>query len=212
MPSPLRVEWLGRLSYTDAHQRMKNQLEARVQDLVGDTLFLVEHEPVYTVGRRRGAVENILQPQDVPVIDVERGGDVTFHGPGQLVGYPICKLPDHRHDLHAWMHGLETVCIRVLARFGVTAGLDPRNTGVWVDGKKIFSIGVSCRRWVTWHGFALNLDVDLSYFERIHPCGLERGLVTRLADHVDKCPRMTTIRDIVGAEFRQWWREWQRDV
>jgi lipoate-protein ligase B len=202
------VEWLGRLAYADAHARMKTQLEARIRGEVGDTLLLLEHEPIYTLGRRRQAADNVLQAGEVPVIEVERGGDMTFHGPGQIVGYPICQLPPHRHDLHGWMRGLETVCSRVLARHGVDGGPDPRNTGVWVEGKKMVAIGVACRRWVSWHGFAMNLDVDLEYFERIHPCGMGSGLVTRLADHVQPCPRMNVIRDELGSEFRRWWREW----
>ena len=187
---------------------MTASLDARIQGEIGDTLLLLEHEPVYTLGRRREAASNVLLPGEVPVIEVERGGDVTFHGPGQIVGYPICQLPPHRHDLHGWMRGLETVCTRVLARYGIEGGPDPRNTGVWVDGKKMVAIGVACRRWVTWHGFAMNIDVDLDYFTRIHPCGLESTLVTRLADHMQPCPRIAAIRDALGSEFRNWWREW----
>ena len=212
MSSRLRIEWLGRLPYPEAHQRMQEALRDRIAGHIGDTLLLVEHEPVYTLGRRREAVQNVLQAGEVPVIEVERGGDVTFHGPGQLVGYPICQLPQHRHDLHAWMRGIEQVCVRVLARYGVEGGPDPRNTGVWVDGKKIFAIGVACRRWVTWHGFALNLDIDLDFFTRIHPCGMESHLVTRLSDHVSPAPKMAQLRDVVGAEFRLWWRDWSRPV
>ena len=205
---PLRIEWLGRMPYEAAHQTMCKQLEARIRDEVADTLLLLEHEPVYTLGRRRDAIQNLINPGDVPILEVERGGDVTFHGPGQLVGYPICKLPKHRHDLHGWMRGIETVCSRVLARYDVMGGPDDRNTGVWVDGQKMVAIGVACRRWVTWHGFAFNIDVDLQYFQRIHPCGLDSTSVTRLKDHVERCPKMATIRDAVSAEFRQWWREW----
>ena len=107
----LRIEWLGRVPYAEAHARQE-LLAARIAGDSPDTLLLCEHDPVYTLGRSRGASANVLQAGDVPVVNVERGGDVTFHGPGQLVGYPICGLPEHRHDLHAWLHGLEDVCVR----------------------------------------------------------------------------------------------------
>lgn len=205
---PLRVEWLGRAAYPETHARMKDTLLRRIAGEVPDTLLLVEHEPVFTVGRRRGARASVHVPGDVPVVDVERGGDVTFHGPGQLTAYPICALPDHRHDLHAWLHGLEDVTDRVLARWGVSGGRDPRNTGVWVDGKKIAAIGIACKRWVTWHGVSLNLDVNLEFYQRIDPCGMDSALVTRVADHVARPPRMREAADTFGAEFRRWWQTW----
>ena len=149
----LRIEWLGRVPYAEAHARQKELLAARIAGDGPDTLLLCEHDPVYTLGRSRGASANVLQAGDVPVVNVERGGDVTFHGPGQLVGYPICGLPEHRHDLHAWLHGLEEVCVRTLGEWGIAGGPDARNTGVWVEGRKIAAIGIACRRWVTWHGF-----------------------------------------------------------
>jgi lipoyl(octanoyl) transferase len=204
----LRVEWLGRVPYADAHARMSALLADRIAGAAPDTLLLCEHDPVFTVGRSRGAGANVLQPDDVPVLQVERGGDVTFHGPGQLVGYPICALPDHRHDLHAWLHGLEHVCVETLAPWGISGGADARNTGVWVDGQKIAAIGIACRRWVTWHGFAINVSTDLSFFDRINPCGMESTLVTSMAHHLDRPPRLTDVRDAAGAAFRRWWRSW----
>ncbi len=216
MPTPpapqrrLRVEWLGRRPYLEVHAQMKDLLLRRIAGEVPDTLLLVEHEPAFTVGRRRGAMSSIKDPGDVPVLQVERGGDVTFHGPGQLTAYPICALPDHRHDLHAWLHGLETVIDRVLARWDIQGGRDPRNTGVWVDGKKIAAIGIACKRWVTWHGVALNIKVDLDYYSRIDPCGLESSLVTRVADHLPRSPTMREASDTFAAEFRRWWMAWSR--
>ena len=206
--SRLRVEWLGRAPYTQVHARQKQLLRAVIDGEAPDTLLLCEHDPVYTVGRARGAQGNVLTPGDVPVVPVERGGDVTWHGPGQLVGYPICALPDHRHDLHAWLHGLEQVCTDTLAAFGIAGGPDPRNTGVWVDGRKIAAIGIACKRWVTWHGFAINVAPDLEAFSRIHPCGMGSELVTSMAQHLDRPPRLTAVRDAAGAAFRRWWRDW----
>ena len=207
-PAPLRVEWLGRRPYPEVHAQMRDLLQRRIDGTAPDTLLLVEHEPVYTLGRRRGAAANVKAPGTVPVVQVERGGDVTFHGPGQLTAYPICALPPHRQDLHAWLHGLETVVDRVLARWGIHGTRDARNTGVWVDGQKIAAIGIACKRWVTWHGVALNVSVDLDHFRRIDPCGMDSALVTRVADHTDAPPRMREAADVMAAEFRRWWHAW----
>ena len=204
----LKVEWLGRVPYRHAHARQREALAARIAGTGPDTLLLCEHDPVFTLGRARGASDNVLQAGDIPVERVERGGNVTYHGPGQLVGYPICGLPEHRHDLHGWLHGLEHVCTQTLAHWGVEGGPDPRNTGVWVQGQKIAAIGIACRRWVTWHGFAINVKMDLEPYNRINPCGMESDLVTTLADHVERSPRLPEVRDAASAAFRRWWREW----
>ena len=205
---PLRVQWLGRRPYTEVHAQMKELLLARIAGKAPDTLLLVEHQPVFTLGRRKNAQANVLDPGDIPVVQVERGGDVTYHGPGQLTAYPVCALPPHRQDLHAWMHGLEAVVDRVLARWGIQGERDERNTGVWVDGRKIAAIGIACKRWVTWHGVAINIRVDLEHFRRIDPCGMSSTLVTRVADHVDRPPAMRIAADIFGAEFRRWWMDY----
>jgi lipoyl(octanoyl) transferase len=204
----LRVEWLGRRPYAEVYARMGALLEARLAGEAPDTLLLCEHEPVFTLGRSRSAKDNVLDAGDIPVVEVERGGDVTFHGPGQLVGYPVLQLPPHRQDLRAYLRGLEALCGAVLRRFGVEGGSDPRNTGVWVGGQKIAAIGVAARRWVTWHGFAINVDVDLSSYQRINPCGMGSALVTRLADHVEPCPRVRVVADATAAEARRWWARW----
>lgn len=207
MPDALRIEWLGRLPYADAHARMLQQVEARAAGDVPDTLLLVEHDPVYTVGRHRDASGNVLLPGDVPVVDVKRGGDVTFHGPGQLTGYPIVRLPEHRRDVMAWLHGLEDVCTAVVGRWGIQGQRDPRNTGVWVQGRKIAAIGIALRRWVSFHGFAINNTVDLAWFTRVNPCGMDSSLVTRIADHAP-APDLETLRDAAADEFAAWWGAW----
>ena len=153
----LAVEDLGRRSYDWAWSRQKEVL-AEVIAGAPSRILLVEHEPVYTLGRRRGAAENVLDPGEVPVIEVERGGDVTWHGPGQLVAYPIVALPEGRRDLHRHLRELEGAAIACCEHFGLSAGRDPRNTGAWVGGRKICSVGIACRKWVTWHGLALNDD------------------------------------------------------
>ncbi len=173
---------LGRIGYADAHalqQRLVlDRAEGRAPE---DIVLLCEHDPIYTLGRARGARANVLDPADVPVLEVERGGDVTFHGPGQLVCYPILLLEGAARDLHAHLHRLEQLMIDVCGDLGVSADRDPRNTGAWANGRKIGSVGVACRRWVTWHGLALNVETDLRYFDRIHPCGLTSARMTSLS-------------------------------
>lgn len=199
---------LGRIDYPAAIERMQQVLDDRIHGRCEDTLILVEHPPVFTLGRERAAASNVLAAGEVPVIPVHRGGDVTFHGPGQLVGYPILQLPEHRHDLHGYLRGLEGVLIGALAQLGVAGCRDERNTGVWVGGKKIAAIGIACRRWVTWHGFALNLTTDLSYYDRINPCGMDSTLVTRLMDHRTPCPSQQEVSEIIAAHLDRWWGAW----
>jgi lipoyl(octanoyl) transferase len=172
---------LGRVPYLAAHALQRELVDARARGEVPDTILLCTHDPVYTVGRRRDAARNVLAPGDVPVVEVERGGDVTWHGPGQLVAYPIVRLEGAGRDLHAHLHALEDVLIRTCAAFGLEAGRDARNTGCWVGGRKLGSVGIACRRWVTWHGLALNVDCDLDAFRRIHPCGMPAEVVTTMA-------------------------------
>ena len=204
----MRVIDLGRVDYASAVEEMERTLRQRIDGEISDTLLLCEHDPVYTVGRTRGADSNVVDPGGVPVITAARGGDVTFHGPGQIVGYPIFQLPDHRHDLHGFMRGLEEVMIRTLAHFGLDGTRDDRNTGVWVNGRKIMAIGIGARRWVTWHGFALNHTVDLDFYHRINPCGMNASLVTRMADHLDPLPTPDQVKAHVRKELSDWWEDW----
>lgn len=182
----LRLE--GQVGYADVHALQKRLLQERIDDRIPDTVLLLEHAPTITVGRARGAVGNVLDPGDTPIVEVERGGDVTWHGPGQLVAYPIVSLSGRREDLHLHLHSLEEAVVRVLAGLGLDAGRDDRNTGVWLPRaqglpQKVCSIGIACRRWVTWHGLALNVDPDLGAFARINPCGFQADVMTRVADH-----------------------------
>lgn len=197
------------MPYTEAVEAMERVLAERIAGTRPDTLLLCEHPPTFTVGRTRGALANILDAGDAPVIPVRRGGDVTFHGPGQLVGYPVLALPPGRQDLHAYLRGLEAFLIERLAQHDVVGERDPRNTGVWVKGRKIAAIGIACRRWVTWHGFSLNVDVDLSWFQRINPCGMDSSLVTRVADHLTPPPTLKAVEDEVADAFGAWWSSWR---
>ena len=200
-----RVEVLRNVPYADAEARMQALLAARIAGQVPDTLLLVEPQPVFTVGRRAGAASHVLAAGDVPVVSVGRGGDVTFHGPGQVMGWPLVALPEGRRDLHLWMHGLERSVLAVLAKYGITGRRDARNTGVWIEDRKACAIGIGCRRWVTWHGFALNVDTDLSWFEHINPCGLGPGTVTRLADHVAVVPDWQDVANACAQALWAWW-------
>ncbi len=176
---------LGVASYREVWARQLELVEARQSGAVPDTLLIVEHPHVFTLGRRRESAQNVLTPGDVEVIEIERGGDVTYHGPGQLVAYPIVMLQDDERDLHAFLRNLEEAVIVTCVHAGVTADREPGKTGVWttdVSGarKKLCSMGIACRRWVTFHGLALNVATDLSYFARINPCGFEASVMTSL--------------------------------
>ncbi len=185
---------VGRMGYRAAWALQAQLLADRIDDRIGDVVVLVEHDvPVYTVGRKAGALANVLDAGDAEVIEVERGGDVTWHGPGQLVAYPIFKLEGAERDLHRWLRALEDVMIDTVRTVGLVGERDDRNTGVWVGGRKVGSIGIACRRWVTWHGLALNVNPDLGWFRRINPCGLESALLSSLAA---ESGRALTVEDV----------------
>lgn len=190
----------GQVPYREGVAAMERLVDARVRGAIPDVLLLLEHAPAITVGRARGAADNVLDPGEVPVIEVTRGGDVTLHGPGQLVSYPIIALREGRRDLILHLRSLEQAVLDLLSDLGVPGRRDARNTGVWLptdDGppRKVCAVGIACRRWVTWHGLALNLHIDVSGFARIHPCGFAPDTVTRLADHLDPCPTPATLAE-----------------
>jgi len=183
----LAVVDLGRQPYAPVLEMQRNLAGRRLAgDLKDDLLLLVEHEPVITLGRGTRpeslplAVRE-LQHRGLEVHEVERGGDVTFHGPGQLVGYPIFDLRQHREDLHWYLRTLETALIGALDALGIPAGVNPGLTGVWTRGRKIASIGIHVKQWVTYHGFALNVTTDLSYFDLIVPCGIRDVVMSSVA-------------------------------
>ena len=204
----MKVLDLGRMPYARAVKEMMRIRDERIEGTRPDTLILCEHDPVYTIGRTRGADQNVVAPGDVPIERVARGGDVTFHGPGQIVGYPILQLPPHRQDLHGYLRGLEEMVIQTLGEYGLKGERDERNTGVWLAGRKIMAIGIAAKRWVTWHGFALNHTTDLTYFERINPCGMSSHLVTRLADHIDPTPSREEVINTIVRTLDDWWQDW----
>jgi lipoyl(octanoyl) transferase len=174
----LLVADLGTVSYADALALQRAAARARITgELPEDLLILVEHPPVVTLGRSSKtnhllASPALLASRGVELHEVERGGDVTFHGPGQLVGYPIVDLKRHKRDLHWYLRQVEEAIIRGVAPLGIAGERSQGQTGVWTAGRKLASIGVHARDWVTWHGFALNVTTDLSYFDLIVPCGI----------------------------------------
>jgi lipoyl(octanoyl) transferase len=186
----LLVASLGVVPYGRALELQRAAAKARIDGtLANDLLMLVQHPPVITTGRSTDqehllADGDALAARGVELFDVERGGDVTFHGPGQLVGYPIMDLRQHREDLHWYLRQLERVMIAALREFGLTGEQRAGLTGVWVNERKIASIGVHARSWVTWHGFALNVTTDLSYFDLIVPCGIDQVQMTSVAREV----------------------------
>ena len=181
MSVELRIARCGRVPY-DVALAWQEALVARRLDGGPDALLVLEHPPVYTLGRGADArFLGVAADGDVPVVRVGRGGQVTYHGPGQLVGYPILGLRDLRPDVRWYVRGLEEVLIDALADLGIAAVRRPGLTGVWVGPRKIGSIGVAIRRWVTWHGFALNVAPDVSGFAAITPCGIDGVVMTSVA-------------------------------
>ena len=184
----LDVQRLGRVPYAEAAALQQQLVEARRAEAIADTLLLLEHPHVITRGvKARQATANLrasddeLRARGVELIDSGRGGDITYHGPGQLVGYPILDLRPDRCDVHRYVHDLEEVLIRTARDFGVEAARLPKHTGVWVGDRKLAAIGIRISRWITSHGFALNVCTDLSFFELIVPCGIADKGVTSLS-------------------------------
>jgi lipoyl(octanoyl) transferase len=209
---PAQLVELGRREFAEVWEIQKDLVEKRKRDEIPDTLILVEHENVVTVGRRLHAEQHI-HAREMPIFEIERGGDVTWHGPGQLVGYPIVKLDENERDLHAYLRNLEAGLIAVCEKLGVPAGRKPDWTGVWVGdaARKVASIGIAVRRWVTMHGFALNVAVDLRAFAAIDPCGLPASVMTSLDAEAKRAVTVEEIAPLVAAEIsRALGREFSR--
>ncbi len=206
--SDREVRWafLGRTDYSACWNLQKRLCDARLEGHAVDTLLLTEHDHVYTIGTtgHEGhllASAEELERKGIPLVFNDRGGDITYHGPGQVVGYPILDLHGHTSDLHRYLRNLEEVVIRTLAQYGVEADRLPGYTGVWARGEKICAIGIKTRRWVTMHGFALNVTTDLTQFGRIIPCGIfERG-VTSMREILGNDVPVAEVAEKLAAEF-----------
>jgi lipoyl(octanoyl) transferase len=197
---PWLVEELGRRGYAETLELQRALVDRRQRGEVPDTLLLVEHEDVVTLGRRRTSLANVLVGNTMPVVEIERGGDVTYHGPGQLVAYPIVLLEDDERDLHLYLRHLEDGVIATCAELGLTADREPGYTGVWIGGRglhperrKLASMGIAVRRWVAYHGLALNVSTDLSKFTALNPCGLEAQVMTSLSRELG---RVITLAEV----------------
>ena len=190
---------LTRIPYADALDLQRAVAKARIDGRIAeDVLLLVEHPPVVTLGRTAKAAHltapaELLAARGVERFEVERGGDVTFHGPGQLVGYPIIDLKRHKRDLHWYLRQVEEALIRILDEYDVPGERSTGYTGVWTRGRKIASIGVHARDWVTWHGFALNVTTDLSYFDLIVPCGIQDVVMTSIARETERTVSLSDV-------------------
>lgn len=203
----LWIERLGVMDYARALDFQRAVAKARIAaEIPEDVLLLLEHPPVVTLGRSSKEAHLLASPallaaRGVELYEVERGGDITFHGPGQLVGYPIIDLTRHRKDLHWFLRQVEESLIVALATFGVLAERNPGLTGVWTQGRKIASIGVHARDWVTWHGFALNVSTDLSYFDLMVPCGIQAVTMTSIEKEIGRTVTIEEVEVVVMNAF-----------
>ncbi len=194
------------MDYGKAYWIQKRLHQRRVAGLTRDVLILVEHAPVLTMGRDAGREhilvgDDVLQRHGILIYQVERGGDVTYHGPGQLVGYPVLDLTRWGRDLHGYVRRLEEVIIRTLACYGVTAGRREGYPGVWVGDKKVAALGVAVKRWVTMHGFAFNINSHLEHFQFIVPCGISEYGVTSLAEVLGQEQDFREVSRVLKKQF-----------
>ena len=203
----LQVRRLGVVPYADALELQRRLVDDRKADRIPDTLVLLQHPHVVTIGVKKDGRSHILASPErlsslgVEVFDTGRGGDVTYHGPGQLVGYPIIDLNPDRRDVHRYVRDLEDVMIRVCADYGIEAGRIKGMSGTWIDDEKIGAIGVRISRWITSHGFAFNVTTDVDFFKLIVPCGIADRGVTSLAARIGKQPSMAEVEDRVVERF-----------
>lgn len=209
MRRDIQIQRLGRVSYADSLELQKRLVEQRKAGAIPDQLLLLEHPPVITLGVKTRsdrshitATAEVLEREGVEVFETGRGGDVTYHGPGQLVGYPILDLKPDRCDVHRYVRDLEEVLIRTATAFDIEAARIPGLTGVWVGDRKLAAIGVRIARWVTSHGFALNVSTNLSHFRLIVPCGLEDKGVTSIAELASTPVAMADVEAAVIRAFR----------
>jgi lipoyl(octanoyl) transferase len=202
----IRVVELGRTEYQQCWELQQRLFRLRLEGEIPDLLLLTEHQPVFTIGKS-GAEKHLLASDEelkadgVPFVRNDRGGDITYHGPGQLVGYPILDLHNYYLDLHRYLRDLEEVIIRSLEVFGLVGERIPGLTGVWIGNKKICAIGVKSSRWVTMHGFALNINTKLSYFEKIIPCGIAEKGVTSMQQLLRREIEVTRVQQTIREQF-----------
>ncbi|NWF92584.1 MAG: lipoyl(octanoyl) transferase LipB [Syntrophaceae bacterium] len=207
---------LGLIDYKEAWDLQHRLWSKRVEGELPDLVLFLEHPHVVTLGRRGNrshliVSKEILETMGIPIFHVERGGDITYHGPGQMVVYPILGLRDYGYRLIRYVDQLEEVILQVLKDFGIEGRRDPSNRGVWVGDEKIASIGVAIKRWVSFHGFSLNYETDLKYFDLIHPCGLVGQKMTSMAKVLGTKVSREELLERTGFHFRQIFRkDWEK--
>ena len=201
------LDW-GRTAYAAGWKQQDELVAQRNTGEIGDTLVFTEHDPVYTMGVRRGAEQNLiwnaaeLERRGIALVQSNRGGDITYHGPGQIVGYPIINLTP-RKDLHAYLRFVEQVLINTVGTFGLAADRRAGKTGIWLGPRKIAAIGVAVKKWTTYHGFALNVNPDLAPFSGIVPCGITDGTVTSMKAELGHDLDLAEVKRVLAGEF---WR------
>jgi lipoate-protein ligase B len=195
---------LGLRDYREVWRLQKELVSRRIASEISDTVILVEHPPVFTVGRGmcRGTAR-CAPTQEIPCIAVERGGDITFHGPGQLVGYPIIDLRERGRDVRRFLRDLEELLMLTLKDFEICAERRAGFTGVWTGSKKIASLGIAVRHWVSYHGFALNVSPDLRHFRLIRPCGLDGAVMTSMAEQLGREVSLTAVKCCVREHCKE---------
>lgn len=207
IPASATVDW-GRTRYEAAWRQQEELVAQRIAGTIGDTLVFTEHEAVFTIGMRSGSESNLvwndqqLASEGVEVVKTNRGGDITYHGPGQIVGYPIISLAP-RQDLHAYLRFLEQVMINAVGCIGLAAARREGKTGIWLGKRKVAAIGVAVKRWVTYHGFALNVNSNLAHFGGIVPCGIgaQEGTVTSLQKELGRTCDVEEVKAVLAREF-----------
>lgn len=206
-PASATLDW-GRTGYADAWRQQEALVVQRNAGGIGDSLVFTEHEPVFTLGVRSGAEQHLLWDaaeltrRGIEVVTTNRGGDITYHGPGQIVGYPIISLAP-RKDLHAYLRFIEQVLINTVGTFGLAADRRAGKTGIWLGPRKIAAIGIAVKKWTTLHGFALNVNTDLTAFAGIVPCGITDGTVTSMQTELGRELDPAEVKRVLAGEF---WR------
>ena len=198
---------LNSIDYKKAWDYQKELFQKRLDGVIPDTLLLLEHPHTYTFGKtadRKNLIssESYLRKNKISVYDIDRGGDVTYHGPGQIVGYAILSLSEWKEDTDKYLRALEDVIIQTCSSFGLSCGRKPKYTGVWIDDRKICAIGIKVSRWITMHGFALNVNTDLSLFNGIIPCGIAGKEVTSLKKEIGKEMDISEVKKAITEQFK----------
>jgi lipoyl(octanoyl) transferase len=208
MDKILNYSDLGFIDYKEAWDLQKEIHSKRISGEVEDFLFLLEHPNTYTLGKTahkdnlKGS-EDYLKENNISVYDIDRGGDITYHGPGQIVGYPIIDLNSWHKDTHKYLRALEEVIIRTCSEYNLNCERNPKHTGVWLADRKIAAIGIKVSRWITMHGFAFNINTDLNLFNGIIPCGIRDKAVTSLSNELNREIEVQEVKEKLLRNFRQ---------